>query len=290
MTAEVAEAPVITEAGVYDIPEDMYHADPVPGGSLSSHGARKLLEPSCPAKFAWEREHPFTPSAAMELGTAAHKLVLGVGQEIREIEADDWRGKAAKTAADEARAEGAVPLLTRDMATVTAMAQAIRRHPIAAKLFDPWSGGTPEQSFFAPDDRTGVWRRARLDWMPDPSAARPVIADYKTARTANPEAFGRSAGDLGYHIQQVFYQQLWADVLGTEADFVFVVQEKEPPYLVSVCQLDYEAVKAARVLVDRALEIYRDCAEAGVWPGYTDDVALVSLPYWAVRRAEEPLS
>jgi hypothetical protein len=49
---------LITEPGVYDIAEDHYHADPVPGGSLSNSGAKKLLPPSCPAKFAYEREHP----------------------------------------------------------------------------------------------------------------------------------------------------------------------------------------------------------------------------------------
>lgn len=38
----------ITEPGVYDLPAEVYHADPVEGGSLSSTGARKLLPPSCP--------------------------------------------------------------------------------------------------------------------------------------------------------------------------------------------------------------------------------------------------
>jgi len=33
----------VTEPGVYDIPEDAYHRDPVKGGSLSYSGAKKLL-------------------------------------------------------------------------------------------------------------------------------------------------------------------------------------------------------------------------------------------------------
>ncbi len=40
MSSAVAER--ITVAGVYDIPADVYHADPVEGGSLSSTGARTL--------------------------------------------------------------------------------------------------------------------------------------------------------------------------------------------------------------------------------------------------------
>ncbi|MGW9447058.1 hypothetical protein, partial [Bacillus mobilis] len=48
----------ITRPGVYDgIPEAVYHRDPVPGGSLSSSGARKLLAPSCPALFKYDQEH-----------------------------------------------------------------------------------------------------------------------------------------------------------------------------------------------------------------------------------------
>ena len=63
---------VITEPGVYTMDEADYHADPVPGGSLSCSGAKKLL--ACPARFAYDREHPPAPTPAMELGTAAHKL------------------------------------------------------------------------------------------------------------------------------------------------------------------------------------------------------------------------
>ncbi len=33
----------ITAPGVYVIPADDYHADPVPGGSISASGARRIL-------------------------------------------------------------------------------------------------------------------------------------------------------------------------------------------------------------------------------------------------------
>jgi len=46
MTAVVDQV-LITEPGVYALPADVYHADPVAGGSLSSSGAKKLL--ACPA-------------------------------------------------------------------------------------------------------------------------------------------------------------------------------------------------------------------------------------------------
>ena len=130
MTA-VAEAAILTEAGVYEIAEDVYHADPVPGGSLSSSGARKLLPPSCPARFRHERDHPPASTPSMERGTAAHRLVLGTGAEIVQVDAADWRTKAAQDERDKARADGKVPLLAaecrkvQDMAATTQVLQAM---------------------------------------------------------------------------------------------------------------------------------------------------------------------
>jgi hypothetical protein len=50
-----AVAEKITKPGIYPgVPDEVYHADPVEGGSLSSTGARKILD--CPAKFKWERD------------------------------------------------------------------------------------------------------------------------------------------------------------------------------------------------------------------------------------------
>src|SRR5438270_12221695 len=113
MSAEIVDVLTepVTAPGVYDLPEYVYHADPVPGGSLSQSGAKKLLA-TCPARFRYERDHPPAPTDAMELGTAAHKLVLGIGPDLVEVEAKDWRTKAAQEAAEVARARGAVPVLS----------------------------------------------------------------------------------------------------------------------------------------------------------------------------------
>lgn len=286
MTA-VAEQAVVTEPGIYpDLPEEAYHADPVPGGSLSSTGARRLLPPSCPARFKYERDHPTPPTDSMELGSAAHKLVLGVGAEIEVIDAENWRTKAAREAADEARDYGRIPLLPGDYAIVQAMAEALQRNDLARFLLSRERGGYPEQSLFGVDPETGVCCRVRLDWMPDENSQRPIIADYKTAESCHPEAFARSAARYGYHVQDVFYRRLYQLLTGRPVEFLFVVQEKHPPYLVNVCELTAPAVAAGDTLVRRALQRYRDCTESGVWPGYDGDtedgIAHIDLPRWAM--------
>jgi hypothetical protein len=162
----------ITESGVYNMPADVYHSDPVPGGSLSSGGARKLLPPSCPALFRHWATNGQPPKAAFDFGHAAHLLVLGAGPPLAVVDADDWRTKNARAERDAAYRDGAVPILRADHDIVQAIATAIRAHPIARALFTP-GAGEPEQSLFWVDDAapgsTGYrsshsWTAATAGW------------------------------------------------------------------------------------------------------------------------------
>lgn len=281
---------IVTEPGVYQLDEETYHGDPVPGGSLSASGSKKLLPPSCPAKYRHWADHGQPAKAAFDLGHAAHALALGVGAPIVEIAEDSWRKKAAQEAANEARAAGATPLLTEDVERVHAMAAALREHPLASVLFDPQRGGAPEQSLFARDPETGVMRRARLDWLPPAQDGRRlVIPDYKTCASAEPGAIAKTLENFGYKIQAPWYLDLAVD-LGLAGQlppaFVFVFQEKDPPYVVTVAEPDEEALAWGRAAARRALALYRSCTETGRWPGYSDEVVTVGLPAWAIRQLE----
>jgi hypothetical protein len=278
---------VITEPGVYDLPAETYHADPIPGGSLSSSGARRLLPPSCPALFRHEQLHGRKPRRVFEIGHAAHALVLGTGPELVRVEADSWRTNAAKDAAAEARERGAVPLLPDEYAEVHAMAAALRAHPVASALFDP-DYGRAEQALVWRDGPSGIWRRAMLDWLPDPGSGRLIVPDYKTTVCAAPSELSKAVHKYGYHQQHAWYvdgaQAL--DLGDQDAAFVFVFQEKTAPYLVTVIELDALALRIGRDLNRQAIEIYARCSESGVWPGYSDDVESVPLPAWVERAYE----
>ena len=276
---------VTFEPGVYtDMPEDDYHADPVPGGSLSSSGARKLLPPGCPAKYRYELGHPPERSAVLELGTAAHSLVLGKGKPLAWLEADDWRTKAAREWREAARAEGSVPLLKAEHEQIQAMAAAIREHPLAGPLLADQEAA--EHSCFWQDPEFGIWRRARLDSHRHGSG-RLIVTDYKTTACAEPDAFARSVANYGYHAQASWYLDAIGACLGeADAAFLLVAQEKAPPYLVTVAGLDAAALRAGDAVNRRAMEIYRDCQESDHWPGYQADgeISYLSLPPWALRE------
>ena len=279
----------ITEPGVYDIPEDVYHRDPIKGGSLSYSGAKKLLAEGGPELFAYEREHPPEPSKEMELGTAAHKLVLGVGAELHEVKFDNYNTKAARQDRDEARARGAVPLLTHQMETVKAMAARLREHKWAMRLLS--QGGQPEMSAFWQDPDTGLWWRCRWDKMPEPDPRRvPVLGDYKTTDKggAAPAKFSRAIADFRYYMQASVYtagyNAVFGDRIGGPALFSLIAQERVAPYRVAVYELHPNALAKGREDAARAMAIYRECTENGEWPGYEPEPQLLDLPYWAYKE------
>lgn len=267
----------ITDFGVVtDLEEATYHAHP----ALSCSGAKKLLPPSCPAIFKWERDNPPEPKDVFDFGSAAHRMILGVGPDIVAIEASDWRTNAAKERREEIRTAGAIPILAADHERVVAMTKALYEHPLAAALLA--RTGLPEVSLFWTDEETGTPLRGRLDYLPDTDAGRVLVTDYKTCASANPDKFARAAADYGYHMQAPWYlDALTALNIAEDAAFLFIAQEKTAPYLVSVIELDSEALRIGRERNRTAIDTYVACCEADVWPAYTDDVALVSLPRWA---------
>lgn len=289
MTA-VAEAPAVTP-GVFDIPEAEYHRDPVPGGSLSRSGAKKLLPPSCPALFKHEREHGQPYKKAFEFGSAAHKLVLGAGPELVVVEGtgktgpDAWLTNDDKAKVAAVRQAGGIPLKPSEYAQVQAMAKALREHPIASALLTP-EGGKPEQTLIWEDSETGIVCRSLVDWMPNRVGNRLILGDYKSAVSANPDDFRRSAHTYGYNMQNAWYLDgIRALGLDDDPDFVFVVQMKTAPYLVSLVRLDETALRIGAERNRKARRIFADCQESGVWPGFTDfEIAEVSLPSYAIYQ------
>lgn len=274
------------------IPDDVYHQDRV---SLSSSGARLLLPPSCPAKFREYMDNDRKPKREWDFGHVAHHLVLGKGAQFAVLDpavhglkvdgtvSDKPTATAGwKAAAAQARARRLVPIHLDDCQKAEAMAKKVAEHPIAGPLL---IDGQAEVSLYVDDPGgTGVQLRARPDWMTGPSYNRMWIVDYKTSTTANPAAFARKAADLGYHIQAAFYR-LVVIALGLDESpaFVFIAQEKEPPYLVSVVEFDADAIAEGNRLARQAIDTYRRCVDNDDWPSYdgTDTVVPISLPPWA---------
>jgi hypothetical protein len=250
-------------------------------GSLSCSGAKLLLEPGCPALYQWTRKNPRQATEAMNFGSAAHREVLGVGWPTAICPYDSYTTKAAREWKAEQVAAGVIPVTREQRERIVAMAAAIRTHPVASKLLAAEEVRV-EHSFFWEDPATGITLRARFDSVL--LHGRVVITDYKTAAHANPRDFAKQAANLRYHWQDVTYRQAVTHTLGdADPDFLFVVQEPEPPYLVGIYRVPAEAIMAAQDDLAEARRIYARCVAADEWPDwqYGQPVVTLDWPRWA---------
>lgn len=271
----------------YDMPDRDYHAA---HDWLSASGIKKLIPPSTPAHFKAAMDEGEEHKATFDLGKAFHAKVLGAGEGVVVVDADNWRTKDARLARDAAYEAGKVPILAADAEVVERMAASVREHPIASALFD---NGHPEVSAFWTDPSTGVQCRARFDWLPDPvDGRRLIVPDLKSAISAAPSEFEKASARFAYYVQQEHYRDaLVALDIDPDPAFLFVVVEKESPHLVSVNQFaDPEDVKLARAAVDRARRIYAECIATDTWPGYPPGINDLSLPNWLHFDLEEYVS
>lgn len=276
--------------GIHDgVPEAVYHADCAPSPSLSSSLARLILDRS--PRHAWTA-HPrlnpdFEPAEdpKFDFGAAAHAMLLGRGLALAIIDAKDFRTKAAQQARDEARLEGKTPMLPHDHERAVEMVAVARMQlaeiPGCERTF---IDGAAEQTLIwqEPGD---VWCRARLDWV----EAGPIVTDLKTTgQSANPFTLGRKVADMGYDVQAAFYERglkaLGLADRGVTFRFVFI--EDEPPFALSVVELDGESMHWARRKVERAIAAWRMSMQSGVWSAYPPMIARIELPPWALAQAE----
>lgn len=280
----------IGKAGIYDIPLDEYHHDCCDGPSISASGLVEI-ERTCPAKF-WVESYlnPERPAretkGALALGDAAHALVLlgeaAFRKQVAVMPADmTLRTNVGKAWVNERLELGLTVIKHEEYAAIRAMADAVTKHPMASKAF---TDGAPERSLIWQDSQTGVWLKSRPDWLPNQSR---FVPNYKTAVNAKPIDFAKNAFNLGYHQGAALCMDGLAAVKGLDDPrYYFVVQEKEPPYLVSICTLKDEDIEWARMLNRRALDVFARCLETGQWPGYADDVVEIEMPRYIETRLE----
>lgn len=276
-----------------EITQEMYHADPCPTPSLSSHIATLLVERS--PRHAWTAHPKLNPKyepdqrKTFDIGKVAHTIMLGDGHRAIAItEAEDWRTKAAQESRERAYRFGQVPILRKDAERVAAMVSAGQQQ-LEAHADAKWSfaDGAPEQVITWQEETTHgtIWCRSMLDWFPRVSR---IFPDYKTTGgSAHPDAFYSAAWDNGYYVQAAFYMRGLKVACNIDVqEFRFIVQETEPPYALSVCALRPEALAEAEAVVDDAIDAWAWCLKNDNWPGYPNRVAYISVPPWVERRRE----
>lgn len=267
--------------------ERAYRADPCPAPSLSSHIAILAIEKSL--HHAW-RAHPKSPlfehstaSAAADRGSAAHALLFGEDR-ICVVDAEDYRTGAARTARDEARVQGRIPVLAKEFASIQAMIET------AAIRFRYLHGGTftCEQSACWQADGGG-WRRARLDTL---SPDRTLIVDYKTTEgPVDALSCERRIADMGLQIQAAAYvdavETLHPELRG-RVRFIFQWQEQKPPYALSPpIEMSEAFLCLGRAQWNAAGALWDQALRHDAFPAYGSQPFLACPPPWELSRWEE---
>lgn len=273
------------------VDETAYHQDPCESPSLSSSVAKVLLSKSPlhahyihPRLGNGEREQ----KKEWDLGSLAHKLVLGKGREIAIIEADDYRSKAAQTARDEARAAGAIPALRKqyDNACVAAEAITARLRDIDGIVLSGESEvpiAWQERSNHGP-----IWCRGLIDHLVF-DGDRAVVYDFKTTRSAHPAACARAVLQYRYDIQQAAYtsgvSRVWPKVAG-RVDFVFLFAEMTAPFGVTPGRLDGVLREHGEDGWTKAVVDFGEALTFDQWPGYTSSIVTLEAPGWMINEPE----
>lgn len=288
--------------GLQRIDSATYQADPAPTPSLSA-GLVDILTRESPL-HAWTASPRLNPEYREEedekfdIGKAGHSLLFEGIDNMEVFEPSDypnakgggvatgWTNKAIRTARDDARARGKIPVLKETSVALRLMVSAARA---AWEANDDLKGyglddGFNEVSIFWQEKE--MWCRCRPDHL---SKDRRLIVDAKfTDSSANPWAFERQIDRMGYDSRAAFYLRGNAATGGQEdARYVYLIQEVKPPYAAAFIGLDPSYMDLGRRKIERAINAWRSCMASGKWPGYLNRVHYAAPPAYAIYHEEE---
>lgn len=218
-----------------------------------------------------------TEDEKFDIGNVAHELILeGTTRAVR-LDFADWRTNTARTARDEAREAGLIPLKAEQYERTLEMVGAVRAQLVLHRADPPLlQDGAPETTLRW--DENGVECKARIDWLRDDRSA---IDDLKTtSSSANPYAYARNLYNLGGDIQAAMYVRAVEQLYGVVPRFRWIVVETAPPYALSVIEPGADVLAVGADKVATALRLWARLLEEDEWPGYPRDVVTAELPPW----------
>jgi hypothetical protein len=296
---------IITAPGAYpNITNEQYHRTEIcPAPSISASGLKTLLRKS-PRHYWFDScLNPNRPEekdkAHFRIGKAIHDVLLltdrwpqfyfTVPDGFSLAHHKKWAEEIP--AYEEAVARGCTVLRQSETDTIMAMAEAIRGNEFAAATL---AAGDPETTLAWQDPETGVWLRARPDFLPwSVQQRREIMAvpDLKTAADGSQRAFQRAINEHGYHMSAALYCDGIKAIFGHyPTHWLHVVLEKEPPYCVALWELPQEDIERGRWLNRFAIRSFAKCLETGKFPGYADEPSPCGLPGWQRKMIDEGIT
>lgn len=171
-----------------------------------------------------------------------------------------------------------------DYALCQAQIAAVAAQPDLAEILREGRG---EVSVFWIDPRTGLYCKARPDWLPPArnGAIRPL--DLKTCADESPSGFGRAAARLRYDLQAAHYTAGIEAVTGHKVEaFVFGAVSSKPPVLAVPYVLTDEVRSQGEDERIELMERLAWCQRENEWPAYGAGLQLLDFPAYAKNGGE----
>ena len=247
---------------------------------ISSTELKKIMK--SPMHYRYWKDNPEeTDTPSLLFGRAAHKYILETYDFYTEFTVApnvDRRTKEGKeTWAKFVEESNGKDIITREQfEQIDEMRNAMLATPFVSKLIN----GEHEVSFFWVDEDTGLPCKCRPDSMNDKLH---IVVDYKTCEDAETETFMKNAIRLGYDVQASYYLDGVKANTGEDYIFVFIAQEKKPPYAVNILQASDVFIKSGRETYKALLETYKECSENNNWYGYMgseNEINSLGVPKW----------
>lgn len=229
-----------------------------------------------PAYYKYYIENGIKTTTAMEFGTLAHKYILEPEKFWDDYVVFNFPGKTKSSKEYKAlQLDNPTKKVIKqeEFEKIEAMYLALNDDALALLESD------------GPVEKECYWDRykALMDKViPD----KKIVVDYKSCASADPRFFISDAIKLGYHIQASHY----LDYFPEEYEFVFIAQEKTPPYINVVYRCSPEFIAYGWAERERLLKLLDLCTETDKWFSYaSEDTLMLELPSWAVTNSYDAL-
>lgn len=262
----------IDRPGIYrGVSSADYFADPCPVPSLTQSLCKILIERS--PEHAWIASPRLNPQFEYEddtkfdLGSIAHRLILGRGKEVEAVHFSDWRTKASQEAREKAADEGRIAVLKHQFEQAADMAAAARAQLDRHEDKDAFTGGQAEVMIAW--EENGIWFRSLIDWLHDDNR---IVDDFKsTGMSVAPHVLGQRAEAGGWHLQAAFIER-GLDALEPETAgrrlFRFIAQETDKPHALNVMHMNEYWLTMGRKQVEAAIGLWKPSIQHDRWPSY----------------------
>lgn len=238
---------------------------------LSNSSLKYFLEyPPKKAFFLWNESVEETH--ALIFGRAAHCYLLEpeVFDEQFAVLSEDinLRTKAGKEERDNLLEKGLTVITHNDFVAIEEMRKSLFSNEKIAQLLKDIKA---ETEYF--DKIEGLDLKAKLD-----AEKKNVVLDYKTCQDASEERFMKECIKRHYFMQGYLYTQI-----SKKEHFVFIAQEKKPPYSCGIYAMTADQFEIGRQLFLEAVASYK-YAEKNKLEDYASEIVRMETPDWYMNK------